>query len=273
MTRERPDEDAAGQARPRISRERRGHVLLIGLDRPEKRNAADLRLLQELCLAYAELEHDPELRVGVVHAHGEHFTGGLDLADIGPAVGPEGLPYLPEGGIDPWRLQGAGATKPIVMAVQGLCYTLGIELILAADIAVAAASTVFAQLEVSRGLLPFGGATLRFPARTGWGDAMRWILTGERFDAAEALRIGLIQELAPDGEQLERALAIAERIAAQAPLAVQATLASARLAIAEGPTAAAARLQQELVRLLGTEDARIGMAAFLARSEPEYRGR
>src|SRR5690606_17744817 len=148
--------------------------------------------------------------------------------------------------------------KPVVVAVQGICLTLGIELMLASEVSVAAAGTRFAQLEVSRAILPFGGATLRFPARCGWGNAMRWMLSGDFFDADEALRIGLVQEVAPDAAAaLERAIQIAETIAAQAPLAVQATLASARLAEQEGRAAAAAQLQQELVRLLGTEDAAI----------------
>ena len=111
-----------------------------------------------------------------------------------------------------------------MLAVQGTCLTLGVELALASDIVVAADSTRFGQIEVRRGILPFGGATTRFAARVGWGDAMRWMLTGDTFDAAEALRIGLVQEVVPHGEQYERGLALAQTIAAQAPLAVQATL-------------------------------------------------
>lgn len=114
------------------------------------------------------------------------------------------------------------------MAVQGLCFTLGIELILAADIAVAAEGTRFAQIEIKRGIFPFGGATLRFHQRAGWGNAMRWLLTGDEFDAREAWRMGLVQEVVEPGRQHERALAIAETVARQAPLGVQATLASAR---------------------------------------------
>jgi enoyl-CoA hydratase/carnithine racemase len=159
------------------------------------------------------------------------------------------------------------------MAVQGICLTLGIELMLASDIVVAADSTTFAQIEVARGILPFGGATLRFPRAVGWGNAMRWILTGDTFDAAEALRIGLVQEVVPHGEQFDRALVLAHRVAAQAPLAVQASLANARLAVSDGDAAAAARLQPELVRLLQTDDAAIGMTAFRTRTEAEFTGR
>ncbi len=258
---------------PRITVERDGHVLLIGFNRPEKRNAADFALLQELSLAYGELERDPELRVGFVFAHGDHFTGGLDLADVAPRIGADGLDLVADGGINPWQLSGQQLSKPVVMAVQGTCLTLGIELILASDIAVAAASTRFGQIEVARGILPFGGATLRFPRAVGWGNAMRWILTGDMFDAGEAHRIGLVQEIVPDGEQYARGLELARRIAAQAPLAVQAALANARLAIREGDAAAEAALQPALVRLVRTEDAVIGMTAFATRTEAEFVGR
>ncbi len=257
---------------PRITVERRGPVLLMGFNRPEKRNAADLRLLQELALAYGELERDPELRVGFVFAHGDHFTGGLDLADVGPRIGPDGLDMVPAGGINPWQVDGTHVTKPVVMAVQGTCLTLGIELMLASDIVVAADSTVFGQIEVARGILPFGGATIRLPRAIGWGNAMRWILTGDSFDAAEALRIGLVQEVVPHGTQFDRGLELAGRVAAQAPLAVQAALANARIAVRDGDAAAEAALQPELVRLARTRDARIGMEAFLTRTPAQFIG-
>jgi enoyl-CoA hydratase/carnithine racemase len=256
----------------RVTVDRDGHVLAIGLNRPDKRNAADFQLLAELALAYGELESDPELRCGFVYAHGAHFTGGLDLEDIAPRIGPEGIATVPEGGIDPWQVSGTRLSKPVVVAVQGTCLTLGIELILASDIAVAAAGTTFGQVEVTRGILPFGGATLRFPRAVGWGNAMRWILTGDRFGAAEALRIGLVQEVVPDGAQFARGLAIARRVAAQAPLAVQAALASARLAVREGDAAAEAALQPELVRLVGTADAGMGLRAFLGRTDAVFVG-
>ncbi|WP_223695008.1 crotonase/enoyl-CoA hydratase family protein [Leifsonia poae] len=258
---------------PKIVTERRGHILLIGINRPEKRNAADFELLSLLAAAYGELERDPALRVGLVHAIGEHFTAGLDLADLGPRIGADGLTFAPEGGINPWQVSGEQLSKPVVIAVQGLCLTLGIELILASDVAVAARSTRFGQIEVTRGILPFGGATLRFPRAVGWGNAMRWMLTGDLFDAAEAWRIGLVQEVVDDGDQFDRALAIAQRIAAQAPLAVQATLTNARRAVRDGDAAAEAGLQPALVRLATSEDARIGMQAFLARAEAEFVGR
>lgn len=257
----------------RLTVERDDHVLLIGLDRPDKRNAADLEMLHQLALAYGELERDPELRAALVFAHGEHFTAGLDLADIGPRIGADGLDLVPDGGLDPWRVTGPGTTKPVVVAVQGTCLTLGIELALAADVVVAADSTVFGQIEVTRGILPFGGATYRLPRAVGWGNAMRYLLTGDTFDAAEAHRIGLVQEVVAHGQQHARGLELARRIAAQAPLAVQATLAAARRADAAADAAASASLQQSLVALASSEDAAIGMRAFLTRTTAEFVGR
>ncbi|MCU1569543.1 MAG: crotonase/enoyl-CoA hydratase family protein [Naasia sp.] len=263
---------AGDDAGPRVVSGRDGGVFTIRLNRPAKRNAADVRMLQELALAYGEFARDPDARVAVVSAEGDHFTGGLDLADVGPRLG-DGPDLVPEGGVDPWQLSGPALDKPVVVAVQGTCLTLGVELILAADVTIAADSTRFGQIEVSRAILPFGGATLRFPAAVGWGNAMRWMLTGDRFDAAEALRLGLVQEVVPHGSQLDRAMDLAQRIAAQAPLAVQATLANAKLARTAGAAAAAAALPGELARLTRSEDAGIGMTAFLTRTAPNYLGR
>ena len=273
MTPVDPAGSLGDMSEPKILTERRGHILLIGFNRPEKRNAADFELLSALAEAYGELERDPELRVGLVHAVGDHFTAGLDLADLGPRIGRDGLSFVGETGIDPWQVSGQQLSKPVVIAVQGTCLTLGIELILASDIAVAARSTTFGQIEVTRGILPFGGATLRFPRAAGWGDAMRYILTGDLFDAAEAHRMGIVHEVVDDGDQFEVALAIAERIAAQAPLAVQAALVNAKTAVREGDAAAEAGLQPALVRLVTSEDAKTGMEAFLTRTTAEFVGR
>src|SRR3569623_43658 len=189
-----------------VTREKRGHVYVMGLDRVAKRNAFDLPLWNELCLAYGELERDPELRAGVLFANGDHFTGGLDLPQWG-GVFSSGAWQFPEGGIDPLGLS-SRVTKPIILAVQGTCFTIGIELLLATDVRVAAANTRFGQIEVTRGIYPVGGATLRMPREVGWGNAMRWLLTGDDFDAAEALRLGLVQEIHAD--PIVRATALAD---------------------------------------------------------------
>ena len=152
--------------------------------------------------------------------------------------------------------------------------TLGIELLLAADIRVASADTRFAQLEIQRGIYPFGGATIRLPREAGWGNAMRWLLTGDEYDAQEAYRIGLVQEVTEAGKQLEKATAIAERIATcSAPLGVRTTLESAHRALAEGDRAAAARLTPDMVALLQTADGEEGMMSFIERRPANFTGR
>ena len=259
-------------AMARISWESRGHVALIGLQRAEKRNAFDLQMLDELAAAYTRFEEDPEARSAVLFAHGDHFTGGLDLAEVGPAV-VAGRALFPDGHVDPLGLGPRRRTKPVVCALQGYCFTIGIELALATDVRFAADDTKLAQLEVKRGIYPFGGATLRFPAVAGWGNAMKWLLTGDTFDAAEALRIGIVQEVLPKADVLPRAIAYAERVAKQAPLAVQASIASARNAADHGPDAEIAKLMERTRALMSTEDAAEGMRSFVERREGNFVGR
>ncbi|OBK26428.1 enoyl-CoA hydratase, partial [Mycobacterium asiaticum] len=233
-----------------VSLERDGHVLLIGLNRPHKRNSFDRQMIADLSRAYALLESDPDLRVGVLFAHGDHFTAGLDLVDVAPGIA-AGEASIPEGGRDPFRLDGSWTT-PLIAVAHGWCMTLGIELLLAADIRIAATGTRFTQLEVQRGIYPFGGATIRLPREAGWGNAMRWLLTGDEFDAAEAHRIGLVQEVADDAATaLARAREIAQTIAERAaPLGVRATLASAHLARTQGEAAAIERLRSDAAALV-----------------------
>lgn len=255
-----------------ISVQRDGHVLIMGLNRPQKRNAFDMTMLGELAAAYGELDADDDLRAGVLYGEGPMFTAGLDLASVAPEIqGP--FEWVPAGGVNPWQVDGRQMTKPVVGAAHGRCLTLGIELLLATDVAVAAESTTFAQLEIARGIFPFGGATLRFPEVAGWGNAMRWMLTAEEFDAREAHRIGVVQEVVPDGRHVDRAVELAQRIARQAPLGVRATLASARRRQRDGHAAAEAELMPAIRRLFASEDARIGLEAFLSRTEAEFVGR
>ncbi len=255
-----------------VTLERDGHVLAIGLNRPDKRNAFNQAMLADLSRAYGLLESDDTLRAGVLFAHGDHFTAGLDLVDVGPNIVSGELPF-PDDGRDPWRLDGTW-TKPVVAAAHGWCMTLGIELLLAADIRVAAAGTRFAQMEVRRGIYPFGGATIRLPQQTGWGNAMRWLLTGDEFDAEEALRIGLLQEVAADATEAQvTARAIAHTIADRAaPLGVRAVLASAHLVRTEGDSAAIERLRPDMTQLFGTADAAEGVQSFIERREARFQG-
>jgi enoyl-CoA hydratase/carnithine racemase len=258
---------------PTITTEARGHLLLIAFNRPAKLNSFTAAMLKALGEAYTRYEEDDALRCAIVFAHGKDFTAGLDLADVGPRVA-QGEPLGSSLGVDPWGIEGTRErTKPVVVAMQGRVFTLGIELALASDVRLCSDDATFAQLEIARGIFPFGGATFRAPAQLGWGNAMRFLLTAEPFDAREALRIGLVQEVLPREGLLDRAIALGERIAAQAPLGVQATLASARRAQREGETAAKKALSAEIVRLMKTGDAREGLQSFLERRAGRFTGR
>lgn len=258
----------------KITVEQRGHLFLIGLNRPAKRNAFDVEMLDALAAAYGELEDNAEVRCGVLYAEGETFTAGLDLANVAPKVVDGGILSYVETSVDPLGLNGIRQrTKPIVAAVQGKCLTLGIELLLASDVRIASENATFAQIEIKRGIFPFGGATLRFPEVAGWGNAMRWLLTGDEFDANEALRIGLVQEITAHGHQIEKAIEIAERIAKQAPLGVSATIESARKMQSEGFDKAAEHLTPQILELFKSEDAKEGVQSFIERREGNFSGK
>jgi len=249
------------------------HVLLIGVNRPEKRNAYNVEVFEGLVAAYQRLAEDSDIRVGVLYGHGDHFSAGLDLAEVAPALaeqGPQAL--IGSGPYDPLGFSGPLPPKPMVLAVNGIAYTLSIELALACDVVVAADDVRFCQLEIGRGLLPFGGATFRAPARLGWGNAMRFLLTAEEFGATEAGRIGLVQEVVPAGEHVKRAREIARTIAAQAPLGVQATLANARLARAASEMIAIEHVRSILPGILASADAAEGLRSFVERRPAQFTG-
>lgn len=256
----------------RITTEQREHVYLIGVERPEKYNAFTPKMFDELTAAYNELEGNDDLWVGVLFGHGPHFTAGLDLPKFADRF-QDGSEFIPGQGIDPFGLTGSTRTKPLITAVQGITFTAGIELMLATDIVIASSDCRFSQLEVKRGLMAIGGATFRFVERGGWGNAMKHLLTGDEFDAEEALRIGLIQEVVAPGKQIERAIGLAQEIAAQAPLAVRETLASAKLAFAEGSRAAINNFGNVQTRLAQTEDFTEGLNSLLEKRAGNFSGR
>lgn len=254
-----------------ITRERRENVFLIGLNRVAKRNAFDSGMLQDLSSALGEYERDPALRCALVFAHGDHFSAGLDLMELAPKLSGGGLSY-PSDGLDPFATSGPARRKPLIVAVQGICFTAGLELMLAADIALAAEDTRFSQTEVLRGITPSGGASVRFTRAAGWSDAMRYMLTGEEFSALEALRMRLVSEVLPVSALQQRAFALAQSVAKAAPLGVQAVLESAHQAQQEGETAALAALMPRLMRLVKTKDLREGVMAMMQKREPVFQG-
>jgi len=259
------------QALGEVRGEVREHTLVITVDRVAKRNAFTPKMMRELGQELTRLDEGPDLRVGVLCFAGAHTTAGLDLPlFFGPGAG-SGADPTPER-VDPFGLA-RRCRKPLVAALQGITYTVGIELALAADIAVAAADARFCQMEARRGIAPFGGATFRFLQRTGWGNAMYHLLRCDEFDAPEALRCGFIQEVVPVGAVQARALELAAEIAACAPLGVQATKAAAAEYLDRGEAAAIARIPKLREALLATADFREGLASFVERRPARFQGR
>ena len=249
-------------------------VLLICINRHNKRNGFTPKMFRELGEAYTLLDDDPELRVGVLHAAGDHFTAGLDLPTIAPLMR-AGVKAVPLGLVDPLDLGMPGyrrRTKPMVVAVKGITYTLGIELMLAADIVVAADDCRFSQLEVKRGIMATGGATLRMAERAGAGNALLHLLTGDEFGSSEALRLNFVQKVVPTGSELDVALKIAQAIAAQAPLAVVATRLNVLKAIEHGPLVAMHDFIDVQGRLSNSNDAKEGVASFVEKRAARFSG-
>lgn len=209
----------------------------------------------------------------MLFGHGETFTRGIDV-DAFAKVLRTGKGRAPDAdGIDPLG-RGALLRKPLIAVVHGDTWNMGHELFLVADIRIASAETRFAQDENAHGRFPGGGSTVRFPREAGWGNAMRYMLTGDRWGAEEARRMGLVQKIAPNPRAaLELGLDMAARIARCGPLGIKATLESARNAVDQWEGRAFSNLGEQYRALYGTEDFLEGRKAEAEGREPVYRGR
>jgi len=256
------------------------HILLIGLNRPAKYNGITPEMLDQFTDALTRLDEDPDLWAGVLFGHGDHFTAGLDLPRFTAAMaagGSGGGEARPSDDAGPSRVDSAQLVrpcrKPLISAVKGITYTAGIEWALGGDIVIAADDCRFSQLEPKRGIHATGGATIRFVQRAGWGNAMYHLLTSDEFDAEEAHRIGLVQEVVPAGRELDRALELAAVICEGAPLAVQATKASSRRYLDDGMAAAVAAFGPTQAELMATDDVAEGVQSFIERRPARFTGR
>lgn len=256
----------------RITYEVQDTICLIGLNRADKRNAFDSHMIAQLSDALTRYENDRNLRCALIFAHGEHFTAGLDLMELQDKLD-KNIFAFDNTQIDPWGISGKLRSKPVVVAVQGTCFTAGIELMLNADVVIASSNCNFAQMEVQRGIMPFGGATVRFVAAAGWQKAMPYLLTGKHFDAQTADKLNLVSEVVAHGEEYARALTLAREISTAAPLGVQALLSSAQDARLNGAKAALANIHSYLPDLFYSADAKEGATAMVERRAAEFKGR
>ncbi|MCY3966321.1 MAG: crotonase/enoyl-CoA hydratase family protein [Acidobacteria bacterium] len=250
-----------------------GHVLRIHVDREKKLNSFTPEMFAQLSGALAELEETEDAWVGVLTFQGKHTTAGLDLPKFaGSMARGRDADESPDDRPDPFALR-RRCRKPLVMAVQGICYTIGIEMALAADIVVAAEDARFAQLEPRRGLAVFGGAHVRYVQRAGWGNAMYHLLRADEFDAQRALALGFVQEVVPAGNQIDRALELAEEICECAPLAVREIKRAAQVYLEEGEQAAYREIPAMRAKTANSADFAEGIASFVERRKAPFQGR
>jgi enoyl-CoA hydratase/carnithine racemase len=257
-----------------VTVERRGDIVLVGLNRPSIQNRIDppTRLrLNAICYQY---EHDPSLRALVLFGHGPHFSRGIDVdaSQAGLVSGQRAASTEPTldllGNTPPHR------TKPIVTVAHGDTWNLGHEIYLASEIRIAAANTNFGQDENTHGRFPGGGATVRFVRDAGWGNAMRYMLTGDHWSADESYRMGITQQIAPTLEAaLEAASTIARKIAACGPLSIKATMNSAHQYVDSIEADALSKLGAQYAALYRTEDFLEGRRAEAENRPPRYQGK
>lgn len=244
-------------------------IAIITVENEAKKNAFTPDMMRQLAGHLTTFDEDDSLWVAVLCAAGDHTTAGLDMPKFfGPGADADVAPAL----VDPFGL-GRRATKPVVAVVQGLTFTVGIEMMLAADIAVAADTAVFQQLEVARGIAPLGGAHFRYLTRTGWGNSMYHLLRADKYDAQRALALGFVQEVVPFGEHIDRGIELAHEICANAPLGTRATKAAALAFLTDGEAAAIAAIDDVKAAVFGSEDAQEGIASFVERRSAEFKGR
>jgi len=248
-----------------------GRIFHIEVDRAGKMNGFTPEMFDLLREALTRLDEEDALWVGVLTFAGAHTTAGLDLPRFAASMRGE-TASTPDARVDAFGMT-RRCRKPLVVAVQGVTFTVGIEMMLGADIVVAADDCRFCQMEPKRGLAVFGGAHVRYVERAGWGNAMYHLLRADEFDAARALALGFVQEVVPAGRQRERAMAIAAEIAALAPIAVQEIKRGALVYLERGERAAFDEIPAMRSRTASTRDFAEGIASFREKRSPVFEGR
>lgn len=259
-----------------------GAVATITLDAPATRNALTPQMLCLLADAVKAFAGDATLRVAIITGAGDRaFCAGGDLARTLPLMSGARAPEdawdrrLLE---DPDVLAASGLRdfpldKPVIAAINGACMAAGFELMLGTDIRLCAEHASFALPEVKRGLIPFAGSLARLPRQVPYCVAMEWLLTGEAFPAADALRMGLLNRVLPAAELMPAARALAQGIAANGPVAVRAVKRTVSGSSGRPLEEAFALENAAKAEVMASEDAREGPRAFIEKRPPVYRGR
>ena len=257
-----------------ITVERRDDIVLIGINRTATHNRFDGATRRRMGVVFYAYDRDPSLRAAVLFGHGDCFSRGIDV-DAAQASFQSGQPAVdPSGTVDILGKATPPPGKPVVVVAHGDTWNLGHEIYLACDVRIAAADTEFGQDENTHGRFPGGGATVRFVREAGWGNAMRYMLTGDHWSAGESYRMGITQLVAPTPQAaLEAGIAMARKIAAAAPLSTRATLSSSRHVTTPVEADALAKTNAVYAALYKTEDFLEGRRAEAEGRPPKYRGK
>jgi enoyl-CoA hydratase len=263
---------------PVVVIERDEHLLVVTLNRPEKKNAVNCEVMCRLYDAWLQLDEDPELRVAILTGRGDTFCAGMDLAEIGKMRGGvSDNPYMERVKKEPHVIYGAWLKthrpkKPVILAVEGVARAGGTEILQGTDIRVAGESAKFGVTEVQRGLFPMAGSAVRLRRQIGYAVAAEMLLAGEDLPARRAHELGLINHVVPDGQALAKAKEVARRIAANGPLAVRGILATLRETEAMSEDKAFEIEQRYGMQVMSSQDAAEGPRAFLEKRKPVFKG-
>lgn len=257
-----PPNDSPGTGR--VVTDVRGHTLIVTMVRHDKRNAIDGEMTLALDAALNRLDDDPDLWIGVLTGGPDMFCAGTDMANT------SGTP-TERGGI--YGVVGRTRRKPLIAAVEGVAYGGGFEVVMACDVVVAAENARLALPEVKRGLVASSGALFRAARVLPLNVAKHLLMTGDDLPVTDAHRLGLVSEVCPPGEALDRALELADRIGANSPVAVQHSLQAAEAIVAADDEAAWAISREAARSNRESEDAKEGVAAFFEKRAPQWTGR
>ena len=252
-----------------VNARRQGRIAIIAIDRPERRNALNLQVKQEIVERLQALAGDDDVAVVVLTGEGGYFVAGTDIAEMEPMRPTDHVRLETDRLFHVVR----HCPKPVIAAVEGYALGGGCELALACDMIVAADDAQFGQPEIRVGIMPGAGGTQRLLRAAGRYKTLLWCLTGQMIPAREAHAANVVSELVPKGQALARSVEIAEQIASMPPLAVQAIREATRLG-ADVPLDTALALERRLFeRLFDSQDQKEGMRAFLEKRKPAYQGR